>query len=79
MTKMEKEQPENYDKRGTWVAQWVKHDFSSGHDLVVRGFEPHVGLCADSSEPRAISDSVSPSISAPPLLALCLSLSLSKK
>ena len=28
-------------------------DFGSGHDLTVRGFEPHVGLCADSSEPGA--------------------------
>ena len=27
--------------------------FGSGHDLTVRGFEPHVGLCADSSEPGA--------------------------
>ena len=23
-------------------------DFSSGHDLMVYGFEPHVGVCADS-------------------------------
>ena len=28
-------------------------NFSSGHDLAVREFEPHVGLCADSSEPEA--------------------------
>ena len=28
-------------------------DFGSGHDLTVREFEPHVGLCADSSEPGA--------------------------
>ena len=28
-------------------------DFGSGHDLAVREFEPHVGLCADSSEPGA--------------------------
>ena len=27
--------------------------FGSGHGLTVRGFQPHVGLCADSSEPRA--------------------------
>ena len=26
-------------------------DFSSGHDLAVRGFEPHVGLHTDSAEP----------------------------
>ena len=51
-------------------------DFGSGHDLTARGFEPHVQLCADSSEPGAASDSVSPFLSAPPLLMLCLSLSL---
>ena len=28
-------------------------DFGSGHDLIVRGFEPRIGLCADSSEPGA--------------------------
>ena len=28
-------------------------DFGSGHDLAVHGFEPRVGLCADSSEPGA--------------------------
>ena len=44
-------------------------DFGSGHDLAVYEFEPCVGLCADSS------DSVFPSLSAPPLLMLCLSLS----
>ena len=39
-------------ERGTWGGSvgWVS-DFSSGHDLTVRGFEPRVGLCADSSEP----------------------------
>ena len=26
-------------------------DFRSGHDLTVRGFEPRVGLCAESGEP----------------------------
>ena len=28
-------------------------DFSSGHDLAVCEFKPHIGLCADSSEPGA--------------------------
>ena len=40
--------------RGTWVAQSVKHltlDFSSGHDLPVRGFKPCIRLHADSVEP----------------------------
>ena len=39
---------------GAWVAQSVEHltlDFSLGHDLTVRGFEPHVGLSADNTEP----------------------------
>ena len=39
-------------KWGTRVAQLVKRLTSSGHDLVVCEFEPRVGLCADSSEPR---------------------------
>ena len=50
-------------------------DFSSGQDLTVHGFEPCVGLCADGQEPGACFQfCVSPSN--PPLLALCLSLSL---
>ena len=60
--------------RGTWVAQSVEHltlDLGSGHDLTICGIEPHVGLCADSMEPTW--DSVSPSLSAPPLLVLSLS------
>ena len=28
-------------------------NFGSGHDLQVHEFKPHVGLCADSSEPEA--------------------------
>ena len=39
---------------GTWVVQLVKPltlDFSSDHDLMVRGFEPHIGLWVDSVEP----------------------------
>ena len=54
---------------------WASN-FGSGHDPAVCGFEPHVGLWADSSEPRAcFGISVSPSLSAPPLLMLYLSLS----
>ena len=36
------------------MAQSVKPltlDFVSGHDLTVRGIEPHVGLCSDRVEP----------------------------
>ena len=29
----------------------VMISFSSGHDLIVREIEPHVGLCTDSVEP----------------------------
>ena len=54
---------------------WVS-DFSPGHDLVVRGFEPHIRLWADSSEPGAcFTFCVSLSLSVPPPLVLCLSLS----
>lgn len=67
------------------MAQSVERpDFGSGHDLMVCEFEPRVGLCADSSELRAwslepASDSMSPSLSAPPQLMLCLSLSVKNK
>ena len=40
-------------KSGAWVAQSVEHptlDFGC-HHLMVREFEPHVRLCADSAEP----------------------------
>ena len=57
--------------RDVWVAQPVKHPtlgFGSGHDLTVHEFEPHTGLCAESTEPAW--DSLSPSPSASPLLAV---------
>ena len=59
------------------MAQSVKHltlDFSSGHDLEVRGIEPHVGLCADGIEPAW--DSFFASLC--PSLACACTLSLSK-
>ena len=40
--------------RGARAAQLVTHPtlgFSSGLDLMVYEFEPHIGLCADSVEP----------------------------
>ena len=61
------------------MVQLAKHltlDFGSDHDLTVRGFEPLVGLCMDSVE--TAWDSPSPSLSAPPLLALLLSLKINK-
>ena len=48
-------------------------NFSLSHDLTVHGFKPHIGLCADSTE--SASDSLSPSLPAPPLFVLCFSLS----
>ena len=56
--------------QGSWVAQSVKKptlDFSSGHNLV-HGIKSHIRLCADSVE--SDWDSLSPSLSAPPLLTL---------
>ena len=65
--------------RGAWVAQWVKRP-TSAQVTISRSVSssPTSGsvLTAQSLEP--VSDSVSPSLSAPPLLMLCLSLSLSK-
>ena len=58
------------------MIQSVEHltlGFDSGRDLMVRGIEPRVGLCADNRKPAW--DSLSPSLSAP--LPLTLSLSLS--
>ena len=58
--------------RDAWGAQSVKRltlGFGSGHDLTVCGFEPRVGLCADSSEPAW--DCLPLSL---PLLSLFLSL-----
>ena len=55
-------------------------DFGSGHDLMVRGIEPPIWLCADSSELAWNSLSLLPSLSAPPLLVqVLIYLSLSKK
>ena len=61
------------------MAQSVKHltlDLGSGHDLMVCGIKPHVGLCTDGSEPVAIL-SLPLSLFAPSWLPLSLSLSLS--
>ena len=53
------------------MAQLVKRptlDFTLGVDVTVREFEPRIRLCAESVEPAW--DSLSPSLSAPTLLAL---------
>ena len=70
----------NVDSWGTWVAQSVEHPTSAQvtvSRLVSSG--PALGsvLMAQSLQPA--SDSVSPSLSAPPPLVLCLSLSLKNK
>ena len=50
-------------------------DFGSGHDLTVCKFEPRVRLCADTSRSlEPASDSVSPPLSDPLMLCLCLSM-----
>ena len=63
-------------RRGTWVVQSAKCP-TSAQVMISRfvGSSPTSGsvLTAQSLEP--ISDSVSPSLSAPPLFMLCLSLS----
>ena len=72
---MRLESDKNYSKEarlGGSVSEAA--DFGSGHDLMVREFEPRVELCADSSEPGDASDSLCLPLSAPSLLALCLSL-----
>ena len=51
-------------------------DLGSGHGLTVCEIKPHVGLCADSVEPAW--DSLSLSVSAPPLHARALSLKINK-
>ena len=59
---------------GAWVAQLVKPPtvgFGSSHDLVVRGFKSHIGLCADRAEPAW--DSLFPSPCASPAHLLSLS------
>ena len=41
------------------MAQSVKRLTGSGHDLVVREFEPHIGLSAVSTEPASDLQSLS--------------------
>ena len=63
-----------------WLS-WLTVQLWLSHELTVHEFQPHVGLCVDSSEPGAcFRFCVSPSLSAPPpfVLSLSLSLSLSK-
>ena len=57
-----------------WLSQ-LSADSSSGHDLLVCGFEPRVGLCGGSLEPGAcLGFCVSLSLCPSPTHALSLSL-----
>ena len=63
-------------KRGSWMAQSVKHPalgFSSGHDLQVHGFKPQVRHCTDRKR-YPLSLSLSLSLSLPLSLPLPLPL-----
>ena len=61
-----------------WL-NWVTLDFGSGHDLMICGLEPRVGLCADSAEPAwdilslSLSLPLSPSLCSSPACVLSLS------
>ena len=65
---------------GAWGGlSWLSiptFNFSSGHDLTVHEFEPHVGLCADSVGPAW--DSLSPFLAGPSLFTYLPTFSLSK-
>ena len=50
-------------------------NFGSGHDLAVVSSNPSSGSVLTTWSLEPASDSVSPSLSAPPLLTFCLSLS----
>ena len=52
-------------------------DLGSGHEVTFHEFEPHVGLCTDSTEPAWDSLSVSLSLGPSPTCVLARSLSLS--
>ena len=63
------------DQRGAWVAQLVKHP-TSAQVVISRfmGSSPTSGSVLTAQSPEPVSDSVSPSLSAPPLLMVCLCL-----
>ena len=66
--------------RGAWVAQSVRHPTSA--QVVISQFvslSPASGSVLTTQSPEPAPDSVSPSLSAPPLLVLYLSLILFQK
>ena len=65
---------EKWVQRGSGEVQSVERPtlgFGSGHDLMSHGLKPHIGIRADGAEPAR--DSLSPSLSSPPLLFRSLS------
>ena len=56
--------------QGALLVKCLTLDLSAGHDLTLRGFEPHVGLCADSEGPAW--DSLSSSLCHFPACTLSL-------
>ena len=70
----------NYNTGGPWVAQQIKHP-TSAQVMIWRfvGSNPTLGSVPTARSLEPASESVSPSLSAPPLLALCLCLCLSLK
>ena len=54
-------------------------DFRSGHDPALCEFEPHVGLCAESSEPGACFGFCVSLFLSPPLLMLSLFSKIDKR
>ena len=71
---------ENKLFRGAWVAQSVKHP-TSAQVMIPQfvGSSPAPGSVLTAQNLKPASDSVSPPSSAPPILMLCLSLSLNNK
>ena len=64
---------------GVQLVEHLTLGFSSVHDLTIREFEPHMGLCADGAEPAwDFSLPLSLSLPLPSLLSLSLSLSQNK-
>ena len=54
----------------SWLSVHPTPGFGSGHDLEVCEFEPHIGLCANSTEPAW--EALSLSFSDPPLPSVSL-------
>ena len=71
---------EKQTNRGTWVAQSVKHPTSA--QVMISWFvslSPASGSVLTAQSLQPASDSVSPPLSTPPVLMLCLSLSLNNE